>query len=357
MSSLHSCAPIMIGCDDQINNVSFDGCNYFCTIKCKCEIVKLNKRLKPEHTYRTRREYDCICYDWGENCWWASSKDCFNRIFKLDGEMNEIDCIDIENVCRICFTCGITGLSYNCCKDALLVSYADSVIEVDKKREEATVLYSPKRGWIMGVLSLCPYTLVTVQTGRNYYVEVLDSCGERLGGYAIKAKSEIKNLIFNPCGPKRRRPEIEVVFLERCSYPRICKWDISFDDLELKPCRCNYEICDESRCDDPDPDPERDPCAAILESIALVEASIAHILNAEGEKLQKILSVTDDIDKILRVNREVNNTIINATHLEHVLHAKLSRLMDSGICDESFCGEFDGLDGCGGEADCRGDEP
>lgn len=71
-----------------------------------------------------------------------------------------------------------------------------------------------------------------------------------------------------------------------------------------------------------------------MESIALIETALSHILNAEGEKIQKVLATTDDIDKIMCVNREVNKTIVNATHLEHTLYAKLSALFDCGLCDK-----------------------
>lgn len=64
-------------------------------------------------------------------------------------------------------------------------------------------------------------------------------------------------------------------------------------------------------------------CNDIIESIALVEAAISHILNAEGEKIQKILCASDSPCDILRVNEAVNKTIINITQLEHVLYSKL----------------------------------
>lgn len=71
-----------------------------------------------------------------------------------------------------------------------------------------------------------------------------------------------------------------------------------------------------------------------MESIALIETALSHILNAEGEKIQKVLATTDDIEQIICVNKEVNKTIVNATHLEHTLYAKLSALSDCGLCDD-----------------------
>ncbi|MEG1448451.1 MAG: hypothetical protein RSC41_03885, partial [Oscillospiraceae bacterium] len=86
-----------------------------------------------------------------------------------------------------------------------------------------------------------------------------------------------------------------------------------------------------------------DACSDVIESIALVEAALSHILNAEGEKLQKVLATSNDIDEILCVNKQVNKTIINATHLEHALYAKLSAVLD--------CCKCDGL--CDDECDCE----
>lgn len=61
-----------------------------------------------------------------------------------------------------------------------------------------------------------------------------------------------------------------------------------------------------------------------MESIALMEAALSHILNAEGEKMQKILATTDNVDKILEANKAISEMVINATHLEIVLHNKLT---------------------------------
>ncbi|MEG1547571.1 MAG: hypothetical protein RR232_02340 [Clostridia bacterium] len=64
-------------------------------------------------------------------------------------------------------------------------------------------------------------------------------------------------------------------------------------------------------------------CNSIIESIALIETALSHILNAEGEKIQKVLSSTDDSCEIMKANETVGRAIINITHLEQVLYAKL----------------------------------
>lgn len=67
-------------------------------------------------------------------------------------------------------------------------------------------------------------------------------------------------------------------------------------------------------------------CAAssLVQSIALEEAAISHILNAEGEKIQKVLSLHNcDCKDILEVNKSVQETVEKITSLEIVLKAKL----------------------------------
>lgn len=67
-------------------------------------------------------------------------------------------------------------------------------------------------------------------------------------------------------------------------------------------------------------------CAAssLLQSIALEETAISHILNAEGEKIQKALSLHNcDCKDILEVNKSVQDMVEKITNLEMVLKAKL----------------------------------
>lgn len=328
MNRLNSCTPLITGSSDLISNVTFDGSSYFCTVEYKYEIIKLDNCFNVQHKYCTCREYERICYDWGECCFWASSRTCSSKIFKLDRNMNEIDHISIGCGCGT-----ITGISYNCRKDTLMVSSICIVAEIDKKCGTNSILYSGKCGWIVDVLSLSPGTLLTVLRDGTYYIEVLDACGKIQKCYCISNEHTLKNLIFNPCATKSRCAEIEVYCIKKNCYPNICKLKLSFTELGFFPHCCNYLLCDDCCCAE-DSCRQQDACADIMESIALVEAALSHILNAEGEKLQKVLTETNDVEEILRVNREVNKTIVNTTHLEHVLHAKLEALTDCNLCGE-----------------------
>lgn len=70
-------------------------------------------------------------------------------------------------------------------------------------------------------------------------------------------------------------------------------------------------------------------CAAssLLQSIALEEAAISHILNAEGEKLQKAISISCDQKDLIEINKSVENMVDKITDLESVLKSKLDLII------------------------------
>ena len=62
----------------------------------------------------------------------------------------------------------------------------------------------------------------------------------------------------------------------------------------------------------------------LIESIALEETALSHILNAEGEKLQKAIAMDCiDLGKLLEVNDSVADMVHAVANLEIVLKDKL----------------------------------
>lgn len=61
----------------------------------------------------------------------------------------------------------------------------------------------------------------------------------------------------------------------------------------------------------------------IIESVALEETALSHILNAEGEKLQKIISATADPAVMLAANASVESMVKAVLRLEMILQSKL----------------------------------
>lgn len=80
----------------------------------------------------------------------------------------------------------------------------------------------------------------------------------------------------------------------------------------------------------------------IIASIGMEELSLAHILNAEGEKLQYVLGTLDDIDPgeiticdIMAVNNSIQKTLRDVIKTEMLLQFKLEDAIElDNIGDE-----------------------
>lgn len=78
-------------------------------------------------------------------------------------------------------------------------------------------------------------------------------------------------------------------------------------------------------------------CAAssLLQSIALEGTAISHILNAEGEKLQKAISLSCNLNDLVEINKSVEDMVDKLTTLETILKSKLDFIRPIlADCDE-----------------------
>lgn len=71
----------------------------------------------------------------------------------------------------------------------------------------------------------------------------------------------------------------------------------------------------------------------IIESVAMEEAALAHILNAESEKLLAVANNPQSTaEDLMAVNKAVKSAITSITRLEVMLQGKLS-MFDCVICE------------------------
>jgi DNA-binding protein len=74
--------------------------------------------------------------------------------------------------------------------------------------------------------------------------------------------------------------------------------------------------------------------SSVLASVALMEAGLAHILNAEGEKIQKALQMPClTFDQMIKLNHSVSEIVADVADLEAALHEKvcaIARLTPKG---------------------------
>lgn len=71
----------------------------------------------------------------------------------------------------------------------------------------------------------------------------------------------------------------------------------------------------------------------IISSVALEQAAISHILNAEGEKIQKIVAEDNTAEDMLMINNSVKSMVNAITRLEMILQGKLE-LFEDCICEQ-----------------------
>ena len=80
--------------------------------------------------------------------------------------------------------------------------------------------------------------------------------------------------------------------------------------------------------------PFTDSVTNLIESVALEEKALANIIEAEAEKINVVMNNEPDSDKILEINKTVENMINTISNLEIVLGTKLK--IAKGICC-NFC--------------------
>ncbi len=63
----------------------------------------------------------------------------------------------------------------------------------------------------------------------------------------------------------------------------------------------------------------------LIQSVALEETALSHILNAEGEKIQKIVALPDVTPEVLlATNKSVESMVNSISNLEVILTDKIS---------------------------------
>lgn len=334
MFCIQDARPVLFSLGERACRLAFDGCHYYFTLRDSACVVQCDLALCVQERFPTSRIYDCLCYDPRERCFWATARRCPLRIFRLDCCFREIDAIPIPLSPES--RGEISGLSYNCCTDCILIAYPSALLELCKKDCCLRTLYRAACGFITGVCALSPGILITTLCGCTQELRSLDPCGELLSAFTLEPDTTLAGICYRPCHAQGASAVLDCLLLRQDCYPYLYERPFRAEDFGFLPCHCNdHGFCGACCCAKPCKPDCKTACAEVIESVALVEASLAHILNAEGEKLQKVIAESCDFDELMCVNREVNRTLINATQLEQALYAKLSVLSD--LCHEEDC--------------------
>lgn len=319
--SPHTTLTIPSDCHGSFSGIAFNGCFFYLTAPQESSIYKFERDFRIVDSIKINRPYDCICYDHVKDCFWVAEKKHDDMIFELDCNMKEIGQLRIKTYQKPCSP--IIDLSFDCEKDAILAAYKDHIASVSKGSGRANRIRETREGFYTAVLSIAPYYAVVRQDEKGQAFQILTCNGRRIKNIRIPSSYSIKAAMFYPCN-ERRQDELEFILLATkadCNQTVLLK--ISVCGLNLSG--CNDKVC-RGHCREEDAS-EQCVCR-IIESIALVETSLSHILNAEGEKLQKAVEVANSVDELLAINKSVTKTIINIAQLEHELYLKLDALND-----------------------------
>lgn len=178
--------------------------------------------------------------------------------------------------------------------------------------------------WVLGVFESCQELLEQrlISVTREG-VELEEGTGYELG-----TSDGVNGIKFEVGLEAEESPALYCITLEGVYEPTAV-------DVAVKGGRTPAQLMEDALCG-PSCVVERPQlCQAItdlLESIALQQAGLAHIINAEGEKIQQAIAMaqadgsTVTIDDLIAVNQSVSDTLVKVIKLEMILEFKLEEI-------------------------------
>ena len=318
-------------CECLFKGITCDSRHIYLTCPSRSEIVKLDKCFVRKNVITVCKPYTSICFDEYNNCFWALSVKDRSKIYKLDYCFDEIDCMSIRiDECPCIQLSGVT------CKDCctLIVCGNIGIAEISKRNGECIKILCREtlRYQYSCVCCGAPGMVTAMTQTQTYTIAWNDLCNCNAAKCCLPDCYHVDDIAI--CCFDGDNYVYALVTKNMCYSYVLC---IKLYSVPMEPCSCcdSYDTC----CGCSENDCKKADCsegaANIIESIALVEAALSHILNAEGEKIQHILCETDDTCKILQVNEAVQKTITSITHLEQVLYSKLQTAQE--LCTPCDC--------------------
>ncbi|MGL4990531.1 MAG: hypothetical protein ACRC57_05080 [Sarcina sp.] len=287
----------------------------------------------------------CICYDTTENIFLCITNSNPNYIFQLNNKGEILGKIQLKNLFCSYSKVTITHISYNdkfeqiylyvhefkkiyiIDKLGALISsyYIDDEVKDLKVCDNYIFIYTTKNILILNksfkkiaalklpnIIGSC--FLITPLCNYSYNVFII------LGTF-----NKIKFFKFNLSSKE---------FLSANHIDCALSSNTSKHSCLNTNCCCNTNIADPQNIYD------------LIESIALEEAGLAHIINAEGEKIQKAIKVCDDSCELIAVNKSVTETLEQVVQFEMILNNKLKtahellKLLFNNISDPDIKNDY-----------------
>lgn len=266
------------------------------------------------------RNYNTLCYDYKEKIFWATTAECYDKIFKLDEKLNEIAYIEIND---ICLDNSINAISYNCERDTILFSTQKRIYEIYKNTEIITPIYTQSIGYIIDIHSLSPNYLFITLENFEYYLYIINENNILIDRIVLDSYKEVKSFIYKPSSKNDSILLLENGNLETSEIV------IFMPSSKIDYNSCNkFNLCEEECIDIK---------CNMIGCISQIQCSIAEVLSAEAKKIEKVIECSCNIGDILSINESVNETIINVTLLEQMLYYKLKKILknegENSLCN------------------------
>lgn len=318
-----------------VNNIkgfTINCCDFFFLDHSGCKIIKWCQCTQAIETIGLVRRYLCFCYDPIEKCYWAVPECQPNLIYRLDTCFREIGHLTISGA----YQQRPTSICSDNCENGIWLCYLYQLAFIEKCSGKVTWYKNEESSKInLGALIQCACRVNCYHNGNQQTIEVMSPCGHKSIELCVPRDYKFVGISSYPCKAEEGNCRFCLLLSKRCAQEFILtEYCVDFSHGAIEPCCPCPPV--------PNPFPP-EPCPPhcggsyeIMHSIALEEAGLAHILNAEGEKIQKAVAISDNIEDLICVNESVKRTLTQVALLEGMLYSKLETLVNcDGVCHSS----------------------
>lgn len=306
-----------------ITSGTFDGFYFYFVSPNYEKVLKLNYKEMKFTTISLNESYTFLTYDSKDKVFFAIDNNTDKNLFILDKNFKTKGKISLNLKFENDFD--ITAISYDCHENLIILSSTDIDICINthgdichsniacddyistlKTDNSTTILYNNSGTFYLDLYFADKFIdSFSLTSEIKYPISILSAnCYEKLNTIII-------TLLTKDCDAN--------YFLSHILINISCYKDI------ISPNDCNNNHS--TKCNNSNND--------IIESIALIETSLSHILNAEGEKIQKGIKLSKSISDLICINKSVNTTLIHIISLENILYEKLISILENNSCRPS----------------------
>lgn len=323
-----------VNLSDNISNQFMDGCYdnqyYYFLSSDNNFIIKIIPKLYCSKL-NLNRSYKNITYDNNDNLFIALSNN-ENLIFFLDNNFTEIGHLNLN--LKNYNSTDIINIGFNPTSNNIIINTIYDILFLEKATGNIVNRTCNNNNYLKyySSITLGPYmiSLSKLECQNDYFIELsLDNYV--IGKYFIPPEilpisivnvlycSNCKKIIIYMLGYDLN--EVPILINSYIYLPLLeCHLKYTLDSKCNKCYNNNHHHLSSHTC-------QKCICKKacnILDSIALMESSLSHILNAEGEKIQTGIKMSKNTKDLLELNESVNRTIINSINLETILYDKLN---------------------------------